>query len=438
MPDATVALFPGPRSRTPCEHLPLTTLYEHIRIGTWADPVAVVRLAREAVDANTDPEAHDALEKAWKDAKALLPAVSLSCDGQTRAKAVPMEERGLVASGRLQVDIDLHGQAAEARDAIRERLLESPYLEALFLSPSGDGWKGVLRVEGAGEIDRHGAAAAAVEAHLQGLIGRGNDQAVKDVQRLCYVSHDPDLLHRPDAQVLRPDEDGWLAWAEERVQPPTPSTAAAPMPENPAEDAGTIPQGQRYTTLLRYAGWFRRCGMERGEIESSLQAINDRRCHPALPLEEVQQMARDIVGYAPDQITQATVENWAATTLGTGERRLAITCFADTEERQPDWLWPGYLLRGATAVVGGRQGTSKGLFTMDLAARLTRGDATPDGSPGCDPTNVLIVSREDDAALALKPRLRVAGADMARVFWSYGDFTDATPWLKPRCSSPAR
>lgn len=198
--DPTVARFPHPKAQTPCGHLPLTALYDHIRSGAWAEPVAVVRRARQALDANTDPAAHAGLDQAWREAKAKLPAVSLSCDGTTRAKAVPLAERGLVASGRLQVDIDLHGHATDERNAIGERLLHGPYLEALFLGPSGDGWKGVLRVEGAGEIDRHGSAVATVVAHLQDLIGLGNDQAVKDVQRLCYVSHDPDLVYRADAQ----------------------------------------------------------------------------------------------------------------------------------------------------------------------------------------------------------------------------------------------
>lgn len=345
MAEPIVSLYASARSQRPRDEVALTDLYEHIRAGTWADSVAVVREARQALDANTDPAQRAELDAAWREAKARLPAVTLSCTGITRARSAPLAERGLIANGRLQVDIDLHGQSDFDRDQIRISLLESPYLEALFLSPSGDGWKGVLRIEGAGTINRHGIAAAAAKAHLQDLIGQGNDQAVKDVQRLCYVSHDPGLLFRTDAQILRPDDDDWLAWASAGAGP-TPQTdhqAAATVTEitQPitAENEGTIPEGQRYTTLLRYAGWFRRCGLERDEIAPGLRAINTRRCQPPLPDDEIQQLAAGIVGYAPDQATQATVENWAATTLASGERRLAITCFTDTDERQPAWLW---------------------------------------------------------------------------------------------------
>jgi hypothetical protein len=115
------------------------------------------------------------------------------------------------------------------------------------------------------------------------------------------------------------------------------------------------------------------------------------------------------------------------TSVGPGPRRLAFQWFSDTPERKPLWLWQGYLLHGATAVVGGRQGTSKGLFTIDIAARLTRGEPMPDGSGGGTPTKVLIVTREDDPEMSLVPRLRLAGADMSQIAWSRGDFTDQTP-----------
>ncbi|HVS36916.1 MAG TPA: AAA family ATPase [Gemmataceae bacterium] len=44
------------------------------------------------------------------------------------------------------------------------------------------------------------------------------------------------------------------------------------------------------------------------------------------------------------------------------------------------WLWEPYLARGKLAVLDGDVGVGKSFFAVDLAARLSRGGRTPDGS----------------------------------------------------------
>ncbi len=428
-----VALYASARAAQPCAHLPLSEIYRRIRSGVWAQPVAYVRRCRAALDATSDLAERFIAERAWHAAKAQLPAVTLSCDGHTRERAVAMAERGLVASGRVQIDLDLHGESATERERLRTMVMASPHIEALWLSPSGDGLKATVLVAGSGDPDHHHDAFAVVDRWLVATIGRANDPAVKDPQRLCFVSHDAGL-HLNSAPVplernvespvaTLPALADALAAPASITSPPDTISAASPTPP----DAGTIIRsGSRNAALARHAGWMRRSGMSEAEITAGLLAINVQRCQPPLETSEVHRIAASIARYEPDQVTVATVENWAAHTLASS-RRLAVERIDQTKEQSPDWLWPGYLLRGATTVVGGRQGSSKGLFTLDLAARLTRGDVMPDGSGGGAPRNVLIVAREDDAAMALCPRLRVAGADLTRVFWSYGDFTDGTP-----------
>jgi|DEB0MinimDraft_6_1074348.scaffolds.fasta_scaffold00749_11 hypothetical protein len=108
-------------------------------------------------------------------------------------------------------------------------------------------------------------------------------------------------------------------------------------------------------------------------------------------------------------------------------KELSFTYFKDTEEKKPEWLWEGHILKGATHVLGGKQGTSKGLFTVDIAARLSRGDLMPDGTGEGEVKKVLFVTREDSPEMALKRRLREAGADMNNIAWTYGDFSDGKP-----------
>ena len=168
------------RSAQPCAHLTLSEVYRRIQTGAWAAGVAEVRRCRARLDAATDPAECSAAEQAWQTAKAQLPAVTLSADAHTRSRDVALGERGLIPSGRVQLDFDLHGGPACERDRLRAILVASPPVEALWLSPSGDGLKGTVRVRGAGDLARHAEVFAAVDRWLLATIGRANDPQVKD------------------------------------------------------------------------------------------------------------------------------------------------------------------------------------------------------------------------------------------------------------------
>jgi hypothetical protein len=58
-----------------------------------------------------------------------------------------------------------------------------------------------------------------------------------------------------------------------------------------------IPEGRRNDTLTSLAGSMRRRGMDAPEIAPALLAVNERRCDPPLPEEEVWRIARGIERY---------------------------------------------------------------------------------------------------------------------------------------------
>lgn len=62
-----------------------------------------------------------------------------------------------------------------------------------------------------------------------------------------------------------------------------------------------IPEGQRDHTLTRIAGAMRRQGLSPEEMLPSLLAINDGRCNPPLPEEQVKKIAWSIGRYQPDR-----------------------------------------------------------------------------------------------------------------------------------------
>lgn len=99
-----------------------------------------------------------------------------------------------------------------------------------------------------------------------------------------------------------------------------------------------------------------------------------------------------------------------------GDGRLRLTPMTDVKMRAVSWLWKNRIARGELHLIGGEGGEGKSAMVLDWIARLTRGEPWPDGSPGSErPERVVILSAEDAAEHTIKPRLRAAGADMTKM-----------------------
>jgi hypothetical protein len=72
--------------------------------------------------------------------------------------------------------------------------------------------------------------------------------------------------------------------------------------------------------------------------------------------------------------------------------------YGEIEALDPEALWPGKIPFSEPTLLVGAGGVGKGMLTADLIARVTRGDAMPDGSRSSMPAgNVITVLPEDDA-----------------------------------------
>ena len=102
---------------------------------------------------------------------------------------------------------------------------------------------------------------------------------------------------------------------------------------------------------------------------------------------------------------------------------------SQVEDRPVDFLWPGYIVQGLNNLTGDG-GHGKGYIAADLAARVSRGDQFPDGTPNLrGPGHVMIFEKEDQSS-TLKHRLVQQRADCDRVHFIRGPFALASEMLE--------
>lgn len=93
-----------------------------------------------------------------------------------------------------------------------------------------------------------------------------------------------------------------------------------------------------------------------------------------------------------------------------------LTRFADVKEKPIRWLWDGHLPKGMMTLIEGWPEAGKGWFTMDIAARVSRGGQWPDGQGYFPKGNVLLITSEDPLEEVLLQRWRLLEGDRDRMF----------------------
>lgn len=96
--------------------------------------------------------------------------------------------------------------------------------------------------------------------------------------------------------------------------------------------------------------------------------------------------------------------------------RSLIIWASEVTPRRVEWLWPGRVPLGKLITFAGQGGLGKTFVLLDMASRVSRGAAWPDGEGKCaEPGKVLIVSGEDDPDDTLVPRLMQLDARLDRI-----------------------
>ncbi len=86
----------------------------------------------------------------------------------------------------------------------------------------------------------------------------------------------------------------------------------------------------------------------------------------------------------------------------------------EVQARPLEWLCLNWVPMGKLTLLDGDPGQAKSLLLVDLAARVSTGQAMPDDSAAIE-GNVTFLAPEDGLGDTLLPRLQAAGADLSRI-----------------------
>ena len=168
-----------------------------------------------------------------------LPAVTFGGEFKGRTELVK-------ASGLACLDFD---KVKDLNSYIRA-LGTSEYIFSFWLSPSGNGFKALVRIPEVTDKEEYQGYYKAILEHFREL---NPDEATKDITRLCFLSYDPDLYLNKNAKVFT-----------EKVA----EEVKEFKPIKTSEVAADLPEGKIVDRLLRW--WMKNYNFTNGGRNNSL------------------------------------------------------------------------------------------------------------------------------------------------------------------------
>jgi hypothetical protein len=182
-----------------------TTLSAIFELLRGQDFVKVTCLVREAKAEGVH---------AYIKAKKRLPGVTWSGQSEGGGRKSLGRDPTFVHSGYLQGDFDGKDNPGKTVEEIKETLRGDPHVLMVWTSPGGEGVKAVIRIPA--DVGLHGAA---FETALRHFAAKGVhlDRSCKDLERLCFLNHDPEVwLREGSVEVLMPE----LGTSVDHPEPP--------------------------------------------------------------------------------------------------------------------------------------------------------------------------------------------------------------------------
>ena len=95
--------------------------------------------------------------------------------------------------------------------------------------------------------------------------------------------------------------------------------------------------------------------------------------------------------------------------------KLKMIRMSEVQSEEIEWLWYPFIPYGKLTIIQGDPGDGKTTMVLNLAAKLSKGEALDENMKVTEPVNVIYQTAEDGLADTVKPRLELAGADCERI-----------------------
>lgn len=172
--------------------VPVLSVLKGIRAGKWKDPVLKIR---------------DLYKKEERDRiKKMLPAACFA--GVFNYRSI----QGFKSSSGL-VPIDFDGLDSVQMDLVGGMIKELPFVYAAFVSPSGRGWKALVRAEFS-SYEEYKSVFYAIDNTIGQL--KSFDLSNSDISRACFMSYDPDAYINEHAELFTERIDNYEEYSKRR------------------------------------------------------------------------------------------------------------------------------------------------------------------------------------------------------------------------------
>ena len=192
-----------------------------------------------------------------------------------------------------------------------------------------------------------------------------------------------------------------------------------------------IPEGHRDEYMFKLACKYQAMGMSDSEMMAALMVANKERCKPPLSDREIQKKLKQAQKYQKGEVVSVNADTVAQrkTYNKTGrkieesitENDLEMPTLENFQERDKEWLIPGYMPKGCVTLLCSDGGIGKTTIWCDTLAAFTTGRTTLFDKALEIPfqtgekRSVMYFSKEDPTEEILKRKLREAGADQTRI-----------------------
>jgi len=89
--------------------------------------------------------------------------------------------------------------------------------------------------------------------------------------------------------------------------------------------------------------------------------------------------------------------------------KLKMIRMSEVQSQEIEWLWYPFIPYGKLTIIQGDPGDGKTTMVLNLAAKLSKGEALDENMKVTEPVNVIYQTAEDGLADTVKPRLELAG-----------------------------